>query len=400
MKIGIYGGTFDPPHLGHMESARTAMEILKLDKLLFLPTWQPPHKQLSEDSATPEQRLAMVRLVADGLGKNAEACDLEFERKGKSYTAQTLRLLREQYPEEELWLLMGTDMFLTLQNWREPEVILSLAGIAAFSRNEADTAEMMEVQAEYLRKEFDAEVKLIPLPDIREVSSTQIRNGESWENLYPPVWGYILMNRLYGMEKDLTGLSDDELRACSLSMIRAKRIGHVKGTEEEAVRLAKRWGADETLARRAGILHDCTKYWSVEEHLNCCKKYGMELDELEQKAEKLMHSKSGACIAKHVFGECDEVCDAICFHTTGRAGMTLLEKILYIADYMEPNRDFEGVEELRLLAYEDLDKAVLRGCEMSIEDMAQRGYTVHENTQHACDWLKGKRDDPGREENE
>ena len=400
MRIGIYGGTFDPPHLGHMESARTAMKTLGLDKLLFLPTWQPPHKQLSEDSATPEQRLAMVRLMADGLGKNVQASDLEFERKGKSYTAQTLRLLREQYPEDELWLMMGTDMFLTLQDWREPEVILSLAGIAAFSRNETDTDEMMDVQADYLRKEFDAKVQIVPLPDVREVSSTQIRSGENWENLYPPVLGYILMNNLYGTEKDLNGLSDDELRACSLSMIRAKRIAHVKGTEEEAVRLAKRWGADETLARRAGILHDCTKYWSVEEHLNCCKKYGMELDELEQKAEKLMHSKSGACIAKHIFGECDEVCDAICFHTTGRAGMTLLEKILYIADYMEPNRDFEGVEELRLLAYEDLDKAVLKGCEMSIEDMAQRGYKVHENTQHACDWLKGKYDDPGREENE
>jgi nicotinate-nucleotide adenylyltransferase len=80
--------------------------------------------------------------------------------------------------------------------------------------------------------------------------------------------------------------------------------------------------------------------------------------------------------------------------------MTLLEKILYIADYMEPHRDFEGVEELRCLAYEDVDKAVLRGCEMSIEDMAQRGYAVHENTQHACDWLKGNFNGPGRKENE
>lgn len=398
MKIGIYGGTFNPPHLGHMESARTAMEVLELDKLLFLPTWQPPHKQLSENAATPEQRLAMVRLMADGLGKKAEASDLEFERKGKSYTAQTLRILREQYPEDEFWLMMGTDMFLTLQDWREPEVILSLAGVAAFSRNETDTGEMMEVQAEYLKETFEAKVQIIKLPNVREVSSTQIRDGENWQDLYPPVLGYILMNGLYGTNRDLKRLSDDELRACSLSMIRAKRIAHVRGTEEEAVRLARRWGADETLARRAGILHDCTKYWSVEEHLNCCKKYGMELDELEQKAEKLMHSKSGACIAKYIFGECDEVCSAICYHTTGRAGMTRLEKILYIADYMEPNRKFEGVEELRRLAYEDLDAAVLKGCEMSIADMAERGYMVHENTQKACDWLKGKSNGPGKKE--
>lgn len=396
MKIGIYGGTFDPPHLGHMESARAAMEALELDKLLFLPTWQPPHKPLAPNSAAPEDRLAMVRLMADGLGPKAEACDLEYERKGKSYTAQTLRLLREQYPEDELWLLMGSDMFLTLQEWREPEVILALAGVAAFARREEDAGEQLGLQAEKLRETYDARIRILVLPEVREVSSTQIRKGENWENLPVQVLGYLLMHGLYGTDRDLKRLTDDELRACSLSMVKAKRIRHIMGTEEEAVRLARRWGADETAARRAGILHDCTKYWSVEEHLRCCEQYGMELDEMERHSEKLLHSKSGACIARHVFGEPEEVCSAICFHTTGRVNMTLLEKILYIADYMEPNRSFEGVEELRRLAYEDLDAAVLKGCEMSITDMEKRGYTIHPNTQQACDWLKGKSNDPGK----
>lgn len=392
MKIGIYGGTFDPPHLGHMDSARAAVEALGLDQLLFLPARRPPHKDLAPNSAGPEQRLAMVRLMADGLGPKARVCDLEYRREGKSYTADTLRQLREQYPEDELWLLMGSDMFLSLQSWHEPEVLLSLAGAAAFARTEESRGGMLEAQAETLRKTYHAKVCIVELPAIRDVSSTEIREGKRWDALYPPVLGYILMNRLYGTCRDLRQLEDAELRACSLSMVKAKRIRHIMGTETESVKLARHWGADVVQARRAAILHDCTKYWSLEEHLRCCDRYGLELDELERQSEKLLHAKSGACVARYVFGEPEEVFRAICYHTTGRANMTLLEQILYIADYMEPNRDFEGVERLRRLAYEDLDAAVLLGCEMSIADMEERGYVLHRNTIEARDRLKGKQE--------
>lgn len=395
MKIGIYGGTFDPPHLGHMESARGAMWALALDKLLFLPAWQPPHKELAPHSATPAQRLEMTAIMADGLGRSAEVCDLEHRREGKSYTADTLRLLREQYPNDELWLLMGSDMFLTLQTWREPETVLSLAGVAAFARTESDTGDMLRIQGEYLRKTYGAKVCILELPGIRTISSTELRAGKGWEQLYPPVLGYILRHGLYGSHADLTSLTDGQLRACSLSMVKAKRIPHILGTEETAVKLALRWGADPVQARRAAILHDCTKYWTLEEHLACCDTYGVELDELERQSEKLLHSKSGACIAQHVYGEPPEVCRAIFYHTTGRANMTTLEKILYLADYMEPNRDFDGVGEMRRLAEEDLDAAVLMGCEMSISDMEGRGYTIHTNTRQARDWLKGRTNDPG-----
>ena len=95
MKIGIYGGTFDPPHLGHMEAARTAMEQLGLDRLLIIPDREPPHKELEGNAASPEQRLEMARLMADGLGPRAEASDLELKREGKSYTADTVEALHE-----------------------------------------------------------------------------------------------------------------------------------------------------------------------------------------------------------------------------------------------------------------------------------------------------------------
>lgn len=191
------------------------------------------------------------------------------------------------------------------------------------------------------------------------------------------------------MSADLRKLDDADLRAVSYSMIRAKRIAHVQGTEQEAVSLARRWGANEMHARRAAILHDCTKYLTLEEQLLLCEKYQVKLDDMERVAVKLLHSKTGAALAEHLFGEEQEICQAICWHTTGKAGMSLLEKILYIADYMEPTRDFEGVERLRKLAYQDLDAAVLLGTEMTIEEMVRYGNPIHPNTLAARDYLKG-----------
>ena len=389
MKIGIYGGTFDPPHLGHMEAARAAIAVLGLDRLIFVPAKQPPHKQISKDSAAPEQRLAMTELMADGLLMPgvAEASAVELERPGKSYTSDTLRKLKERFPDDELWLLMGTDMFLTLQNWHESGEIMALAGVAAFARAESDSGEMLEIQGKYLSETYGARVRVIQLPKIYEISSTQVRRQGTGEGLWPPVWGYILRQGLYGVSRSMTALNDADLRAVSYSMIRAKRIAHVRGTEEEAVRLARRWGANEEHARRAAILHDCTKYLDLEEQLALCEQYHVALDDMERKAVKLLHSKTGAALARFVFGEPEEVWQAIYWHTTGKADMTLLEKVLYIADYMEPTRDFEGVEKLRKLAYTDLDAAVLLGAEMSVEEMAGRGSPIHPNTLAARDFL-------------
>lgn len=391
MKIGIYGGTFDPPHLGHMEAARASIAVLGLDKLLFVPASQPPHKALPAGSAAPEHRLAMAELMADGLllPSVTEVSSLELEREGKSYTSDTLKALRERYPEDELWLLMGTDMFLTLQNWHKAEKIMRLAGIAAFARTESDSGELLEVQGKELSRQFGARVRIIQLPKITAVSSTQVRSQGTGAGLWPPVWGYILREGLYGQSGSLKGLSDDDLRAVSWSMIRAKRIAHVKGCEEEAVRLARHWGANVEHARRAAILHDCTKYWELPEQLALCDQYGVPLDAMERTTVKLLHSKTGAILAAHRFGEPEEVCRAIFWHTTGKADMSLLEKILYIADYMEPTRDFDGVERLRQLAYTDLDAAVCLGAEMSIEEMTQRGVPLHPNTIAARDFLKG-----------
>lgn len=395
MKIGIYGGTFNPPHLGHLAAAQAAVDALGLDKLLLIPAALPPHKELPPDTPPAEHRLAMTQRMADALLMPGvvSVSSLELERQGKSYTADTLEEIHRQYPGAQLWLLMGTDMFLTLHLWHDPAAILRLAGVCAFGRTEGDGESLFAPQREYLDKTFGAKVTTITLPGLVEISSTRLREllsaGEGRKYLLPAVYGYILMHRLYGTCADLKKLDLPELRACSYSVMNgAKRIPHVSGVEEEAARLARRWGEDENLARRAGILHDCTKYLNLEEQLDLCRRYGVELDGLEQQSVKLLHSKTGACIARDVFGEPDQVYWAIYWHTTAKADMTLLEKIIYMADYIEPNRDFDGVERLRELAYRDLDQALLLGVETTIQEMKERDLPIHRNTLQAQSWLK------------
>ena len=396
MKIGVYGGTFNPPHLGHLTAARSVFELLNLDLLLLIPAGLPPHKELPAGSPTPEQRLEMTRLAGEqlGLGDKVRTLDIELERGGRSFTSDTLAQLREQYPDSELWLLMGTDMFLTLQTWHEPEKILSLAGVAAFGRTEEDTEELFSAQRDYLYRTYpQARIFTLTLPGVIDVSSTELREklakGRGANLLAPAVYGYILREGLYNTNADLKHLPLSQLRPVALSYLKHKRIPHVLGTEQEAIRLAERYGADVEKARAAALLHDCTKKLDMPAQLALCEQYGIELDELEQKALKLLHSKTGAAIARDVFGVDDDIYSAIWYHTTGHAHMTKLEKIIYLADYIEPSRDFPGVDTLRKVCYEDLDKGLLLGLEMTIEEMTAMGNPVHHATIEARDALKG-----------
>lgn len=391
MNIGIYGGTFDPPHWGHITAARAAMEQLGLDKLVLIPDRVPPHKALPEGSASPEQRLEMATLAAAELGKRAEVSDRELRRDGPSYTADTLAALREEYPEDTLWLLMGSDMFLSLQTWHAPEEIMALARIAPFSREAEDESAAFAAQKARLEREYGAQIQIVQNPEVRELSSTEVRAalaaGRGSDLLPPAVYGYVLREHLYGTHKALTGLTPDELRPIAMSYLKPKRMPHVLGTEQEAVRLVRRYGGDETQARIAALLHDCTKKLDMAQQLALCERYGIMLDELEQRALKLLHSKTGAAIARDVFGVEDAVYDAILYHTTGKPDMTRLEKIIYLADYIEPTRDFPGVDELRKTVYEDLDKGLLMGLTMTIQEMEEMGNPVHHLTRDARDYL-------------
>ncbi|MEI3122534.1 MAG: nicotinate (nicotinamide) nucleotide adenylyltransferase [Oscillospiraceae bacterium] len=174
MRIGVYGGTFNPIHRGHLTAARAAADALGLEKVLLIPDSLPPHKELPAGSATGEDRLAMCRLTA-GEVPGMEVLDLELRRSGPSYTSDTLAELHAQYPDDELWLLVGSDMFLSLQEWHEPERILSLAGIAAFHRTRGDETERFAQQKANLEQIYGARVALLENPDVVEISSTELR---------------------------------------------------------------------------------------------------------------------------------------------------------------------------------------------------------------------------------
>ncbi len=351
MKIGIYGGTFNPPHLGHLEAARTAVKVLELDKLILIPAAVPPHKALPEGTPEGAHRLAMTERMADALSmpKVAEVSRMELDREGKSYTADTLRAIRAQYPDAQLWLLMGTDMFLTLHLWHDPEVITQLAGICAFGRTEQDGEELFAPQREFLSQKYQAQIVTITLPGLVDVSSTRLREllarGEGQEYLLPA--GV----RLYPDEPAVRHPRGPE--AAGASGAAGLLLLHDPGQAGPTCygRGGGGGAAGRALGRGRGAgppgrhpprLHQVSGTWTTSCRL--CRQYGVELDELEQQAVKLLHAKTGACIARDIFGEPDEVYQAIFWHTTAKADMTLLEKIIYIADYIEPNRDFEGVE--------------------------------------------------------
>lgn len=386
MKIAVYGGSFNPPHLGHVAAARAAIEALRPDRLLVMPTNTPPHKQLEPNSPSPAERLKLCRL-AFGEIPGAEVSDLEIRRKGKSYTADTVAALREKYPDAELCLVMGTDMFLSFRSWCRWQAILEACTLAVLSREEDDREAIGRFKAE-LEADCGARVELIshrPLP----MSSTEIRERlrrrRGAEELPGAVYERIIRKRFYGARSELSWL-----RQMVRPYLRDERVPHVEGVESTAVRLAERWGADPDDAAEAGILHDVTKAQSKEKQLKLCKKYGIMLETAEIENPALLHALTGAALAKDRFGATDEICSAIRWHTTGRPGMSTLEKIVYLADYVEPTRDFEGVEKLRALCFEDLDRAMCLGLEMSIDDLTERGRPVFHDTLDACEWYKNR----------
>lgn len=390
-RIGIFGGSFNPPHLGHILAVREFQRKLALDKVLLIPASIPPHKRLSANSPSAKARLEMTRLAAQGL-QNVEVSDIELNRTGASYTADTIAELKLQYPNDELLLLMGTDMFLSFEKWHCPESIIA-AATPAVAHRDRDCLQTLTDCAERLKERFSAEAILVA-NDYLPISSTSARAmlafGFGEDYLAPQVFDYIRENRLYYVGEDLKKLPFERLKEVSLSLHKDKRVRHVIGCSDTAVRLAVLYGEDPNIARRAGILHDITKALTDEEQLQLCEKYGIILSQLERENPKLLHAKTGAAVAREVFGESEAVWRAIHWHTTGRVGMTTMEKILYLADYMEPNRDFEGVEELRRLTDRSLDAALRLGLQMSVEQLTRRKMEIDPNSLAALYSLEDK----------
>ena len=391
-RVGIFGGSFNPPHRGHLLAAREQKRLLNLDRVILIPAGIPPHKLLADNSPEASFRLAMTEALTCH-DPALTVSDIELRREGASYTADTLAAISAAHPDDELFLLMGTDMFLSFHTWSRPEVICRYATICLAVREAPSEKDEQEIQAQTARliRDYGARVERVE-NRFEEMSSTLIRRMLQFdcaENyLTPEVLEIIKSNGLYGTGENLKNLPFDELCERSLALHKEKRRPHAVGCCETARALAERWGADPDLAARAGILHDITKALDKPAHLALCKKYGTVLRGFEVENEKLLHSKSGAAVAGGVFGECPEVVSAIYWHTTGKADMTLLEKIVYMADYMEPNREFEGVETLRELAWTDLDRAMLFAFQLSVDILVERGKAVDEHSLQALEFMK------------
>ena len=385
MRIAIYGGSFNPPHLGHVKAAATVRELLEPDRFLIIPTNIPPHKEMAPGSPSPEQRMELCR-CAFGDIPGAELSDMEIKREGRSYSADTVSILRQMYPEDELYLVIGSDMFLSFCQWYKFQYLLENCVLAVLSREEDDRRELESFKAE-LEEEYSARVMLLsyePLPMCSEDVRDRLRLGLGSDMLPESVYSEIIRRRYYEAEPELTWL-----RRQVIPMLSSQRIAHTAGCEHEAVQLAKLWGEDPEKAAVAGILHDSTKNLSYDEQLILCDKYGIILDNAQRENPKLLHAITGAALAKDRFGVSEEISQAIRWHTTGKPDMSVLEKIIYLADYIEPTRDFDGVERLRELAYEDLDKALALGLEMSLEELRRQNIEPHRDTVEACLWYNG-----------
>ena len=387
-RIGIYGGTFNPPHIGHIQAAKQAVSALGLSKLLLIPDRIAPHKVMPGNSATGEQRLQMLALATVDCPQ-MQVSDIELRREGISYTYETIAQLRQLYPDRELVLLMGSDMFLSFHTWKHPEEILKNATLGVFYRGDKGEKDAIREKMAQMQAQ-GAKVELVQ-NEIVTISSTQMRRLLAFQcadDFLPAgVGDFIRDNGLYDTAAPWKNLPMEELEQVVISLLDPKRVNHVLGCRDTAVELAKRWGADVEDAARAGILHDITKAIDGPLQLTLCASYGKILSDFSRKYPRTLHALTGSLVAERIFGENEAVVSAIRHHTTGNAHMNLLEMIIYVADYMEPNRDFPGVEKLRELAFTDLKAALKLGLEMTLEHLNRQGNEVSPESRDALAWL-------------
>jgi len=359
-KIGILGGTFNPIHKGHLALGQAAMEQYDLEEVWLMPSKLPPHKShftmLSE-----EHRLAMTTLAAQADARFS-ASDFELRREGLTFTADTLELLTKEYPDVKFYFIVGGDSLIKFNSWRRPERILELAVLLGAGRAGYEEKAVNEA-AEGLRKQFPkAEIGTVLLPD-HPISSNAIREAfytgcpEQVKQYLPEaVWAYLQEHNLYAK------MTFAELDAEMAKTLPRKRYLHSVAVAHLAAAYAVSLGYNPERTLIAGILHDCAKAYSDAQLVADCDSFKIPVTEVERRNGFLLHGKLGAFYARTKYYITDEeILSAISYHTTGRPGMTDLEKIVFLADYLEPFRTQPtepDLNEIRRIAFDDIDKAV------------------------------------------
>lgn len=391
LKIGIMGGTFNPVHNAHTELAKKALEQFGLDKILFITNGNPPHKKNSSilDASI---RHKMVTIAIKDYPQ-FEACDYEVMKKTPSYTYETLRYLKNKLKPCELYFIVGADSFHDITSWVKPRLIMELCTLLIYRRDGYDP----EGDFEKIKKDYYLNVEYINADPVN-ISSTMIRrmyrDGKDPSELLPPGVGeFIRRNKIYpkwakDMERQLKRNLSDE------------RFVHSVNVSKTAFALALRHGLNTEKARIAGLLHDCAKCIPYERMLKMCDDLDVELDETEKKIPALIHAKLGERLAMAQFLIRDgEILEAIKCHTLGDPEMGDIAKAVYVADLIEPSRSFDGIEELRSAAQEELDLAVLKCTQATIRFNTEHNRPIHEKAYEVMEAFSKKTAKKTAEEN-
>lgn len=338
-RIGILGGTFNPVHVEHVALAKNALEELKLDKLFVMPTFISPHKNSAP--APAEDRINMLKIAFSGEEKIIVS-DYEIQKQGKSYTYLTVEHFKNTF-DAKLFFICGGDMLTNFKTWKYPERILNACDLAVFGREEVFTD--YEKEKKYFKERFNKDFIRLSYKG-NNASSTKIR---IYSSLGLPLLG-IAPNGIEEYIKQKGLYCGDVYTQFVKKYLPEKRLRHTANVINCALNKAKELNLDAEKVRISATLHDCAKY------IEHTKVKGFVLP--KDVPAPVVHSFLGAFIAEKYLGVDDqEILDAIRFHTSGKANMTLLGKLIFVADMVEEGRDYEGVEYLReLYEQEDFEK--------------------------------------------
>lgn len=369
-KIAVFGGSFNPVHKEHKKIVEEALRTLDVDKLIIMPAGKPPHKK-GQEIADGTERKKLLELAFSDNSK-VEVSDYELKKEGFSYTYETLEYLNCLYHSEKTYFLVGTDMLFDFPTWRNPERILDAATLFVTKRDGED-----EVKAEkFFHDNFKKELVFSPYTG-KNVSGTKIRaflalGLDASEYLEKNVYDYIVKNKLY-----LEGKAGELVR----NNLPEKRLRHTAGVMTLSVRYARRLNVNADKAFVAAMLHDVAKYLSPES-------FSLSYPNVPA---PVIHQLLGADIVQNELSDIGEdIVDAIRYHTTGRAKMTRLEQIIFIADLLEENRNFDGVNELRQAVEDDFDKGFALSVKRLYEFLSLSGDPVYYLTKECCDYYANK----------
>lgn len=381
MKICIYSGTFNPIHNAHVKVVEGILKEFNFDKIIIIPNAVPPHKS-SGNIAEEQDRLEMLKLAFDD--SRIEISDIEIKRGGKSYSYDTVQEIKKQLNiEGKIDFLIGTDAILGIKNWYNYENFIKEVNFIVV-RRENDINIEKAIKSLNLA-DLTYQISEIPFLDI---SSSQIRKILSQkqipQNILPEkVLEYISEKNLYQNYNfnQILEILKTEFKS---------HLEHSVAVAKLASRLAKEYEVDENQAYLAGILHDCVKYIGVEKIKGLIKEYNIEVFDHEINAPKTLHAPVGAYITKERFGiEDKKILDAIRFHTIGRCEMNLLEKIIFIADKIEPvTREEEFRAKIVPQLEKSLDHAIFAYFEILIEKLKSENAPITAYTLKVFDCFK------------